>query len=142
MNSLVNIQYRWTEAYFPFTHPSWELEIKTKSGYSGDGGTEEWTEILGCGIMRQELLERSGIPNKVGYAFGLGLERWAMQLYQIPDIRLFWSKDEGFLNQFRTADIHAPIKYKVINTVLLLLLLSISSELHLVVKFTTPENYA
>ncbi|CAH8864351.1 unnamed protein product [Trichobilharzia szidati] len=110
-----DIQYRWTEAYFPFTHPSWELEIKTKSGYSGDGGIEEWTEILGCGIMRQELLERSGIPNKVGYAFGLGLERWAMQLYQIPDIRLFWSKDEGFLNQFRTDDIHAPIKYKPVS---------------------------
>ncbi|XP_018653315.1 putative phenylalanyl-tRNA synthetase mitochondrial [Schistosoma mansoni] len=116
-----DIQLRWVNAYFPFTHPSWELEIKTKSGYSnydGDSDSEkpeEWTEILGCGIMRQELLERSGIPNKVGYAFGLGLERWAMRLYEIPDIRLFWSKDQGFLNQFITDDIHAPIKYKPVS---------------------------
>ncbi|CAH8293523.1 unnamed protein product, partial [Schistosoma turkestanicum] len=121
-----DIQLRWVDAYFPFTHPSWELEIKTKSGYpknnlvcdnrnnndDDDESIEEWTEMLGCGIIRQELLDRSGIPNKVGYAFGLGLERWAMQLYEIPDIRLFWSKDEGFLNQFITDDIHASIKYK------------------------------
>ncbi|KAH9581439.1 Phenylalanyl-tRNA synthetase [Schistosoma haematobium] len=38
-----------------------------------------------------------------------------MQLYEIPDIRLFWSKDEGFLNQFITDDIHAPIKYKPVS---------------------------
>ncbi|CAH8604926.1 unnamed protein product [Schistosoma guineensis] len=116
-----DIQLRWVSAYFPFTHPSWELEIKRNSGYSNYDDDfdcekpEEWTEMLGCGIMRQELLERSGIPNKVGYAFGLGLERWAMQLYEIPDIRLFWSKDEGFLNQFITDDIHAPIKYKPVS---------------------------
>ncbi|KAH8873198.1 putative phenylalanine--tRNA ligase, mitochondrial [Schistosoma japonicum] len=110
-----DIQMRWVDAYFPFTHPSWELEIKTKSGYHNNEGIDEWTELLGCGIMRQELLERSGIPNKVGYAFGLGLERWAMQLYEIPDIRLFWSNDEGFLNQFITDDIHSSIKYKPVS---------------------------
>lgn len=61
---ITDIQLRWVSAYFPFTHPSWELEIKTNSGYSNyddDSDSEkpeEWTEMLGCGIMRQELLER------------------------------------------------------------------------------------
>ncbi|CAH8587408.1 unnamed protein product [Dicrocoelium dendriticum] len=110
----VAVQLRWIEAYFPFTHPSWELEVKTKVGYTGDG-VEEWTELLGCGILRQEILERAGVCNKVGYAFGLGLERWAMKLYQIPDIRLFWTQDSGFLHQFVTDNIHANIVYKPIS---------------------------
>ncbi|KER24646.1 hypothetical protein T265_14369, partial [Opisthorchis viverrini] len=108
------IQMRWVEAYFPFTHPSWELEVKTRVGYREDG-VEEWTELLGCGLMRQELLDRAGISNKVGYAFGLGLERWAMQLYHIPDIRLFWTEDTGFLHQFETDDIFAQLTYKPVS---------------------------
>ncbi|KAF5395933.1 Phenylalanine--tRNA ligase [Paragonimus heterotremus] len=54
----VTCQLRWVDAYFPFTHPSWELEVKTKLGYNADDEVEEWTELLGCGLMRQELLER------------------------------------------------------------------------------------
>ena len=45
----------------------------------------------------------AGVPDKVGWAFGLGLERIAMRLYEIPDIRLFWSNDSGFLSQFQGA---------------------------------------
>lgn len=45
----IDIEFKWTESYFPFTHPSWELEIKH------DG---EWLEVLGCGIMEQEILNR------------------------------------------------------------------------------------
>lgn len=92
------------EQYFPFTHPSWELEV-----LYGD----KWLEILGCGIMRQEILQRSGVVDRIGWAFGLGLERLAMCLYDIPDIRLFWSNDTGFLNQFKVNDPDTPIKYKV-----------------------------
>ena len=51
--------------------------------------------------------------NKAGWAFGLGLERLAMKLYNIPDIRLFWSTDSGFLCQFEGKDIHDEIVYKV-----------------------------
>lgn len=83
-----------------------------------NAGVEYYIFIVSCSTVCWSLFvffsySKAGIPNKVGYAFGLGLERWAMQLYEIPDIRLFWSKDEGFLNQFITDDIHAPIKYKV-----------------------------
>ncbi|TRY61214.1 hypothetical protein TCAL_10922, partial [Tigriopus californicus] len=101
-----DLQYRWVDAYFPFTHPSWELEIQ----YQG-----QWMEMLGCGIMRQELLHQGGVPEKIGWAFGLGLERLAMKLYEIPDIRIFWSQDSGFLSQFQTDDIDQVIKYKAVS---------------------------
>lgn len=60
-------------------------------------------------------LHAGGARDKVAYAFGLGLERWAMKLYGIPDIRLFWSKDEGFLHQFKVDDINKPITYKAVS---------------------------
>lgn len=101
-----DIKYQWVNQYFPFTHPSWELEVFYDN---------KWIEILGCGIMRQEILERSGAQNRVGWAFGLGLERLAMCLYDIPDIRLFWSTDTGFLNQFKVEDPNTDIKYKPIS---------------------------
>ncbi|VDP71905.1 unnamed protein product [Echinostoma caproni] len=65
--------------------------------------------------LARSLFGPAGITNKVGYAFGLGLERWAMQLYHIPDIRLFWTQDSGFLHQFETDDIHREIIYKPVS---------------------------
>ena len=60
---------------------------------------EKWLEVLGCGVTEQEILKRNGKPNDVAWAFGLGLERLAMVLFDIPDIRLFWSNDERFTSQ-------------------------------------------
>lgn len=85
------LKVRWVEAYFPFTSPSWELEIF----WQGD-----WLEVLGCGIVKQDIMIKSGCPSRIGWAFGLGLERIAMLLFNIPDIRLFWSQDQRFLGQF------------------------------------------
>jgi phenylalanyl-tRNA synthetase alpha chain len=65
--------------------------------------------------MRNEILSNAGVYNSIGYAFGLGLERLAMILYEIPDIRLFWSEDSGFLNQFSEADMDKNIKYKPVS---------------------------
>jgi phenylalanyl-tRNA synthetase alpha chain len=92
------LQVRWVEAYFPFTSPSWELEVF----WQGD-----WLEVLGCGVVSQPILDNAAVPNRVGWAFGIGLERIAMLLYSIPDIRLFWSKDTRFLSQFSETQ---PIK--------------------------------
>ena len=56
-------------------------------------------------MIKQDLLINSDVPNRIGWAFGLGLERIAMLLFNIPDIRLFWSRDERFLSQFRAGEI-------------------------------------
>ncbi|XP_049880041.1 probable phenylalanine--tRNA ligase, mitochondrial [Pectinophora gossypiella] len=101
-----DIEHRWVDAYFPFTHPSWELEIL----YEG-----KWMEVLGCGIVRNEILVNAGPSNSIAYAFGLGLERLAMALYKIPDIRLMWSTDSGFLAQFNTDNIQDKITYKPVS---------------------------
>lgn len=85
------LKVRWVEAYFPFTSPSWELEVY----YAGD-----WLEVLGSGVTQQSMYINAGQPQQLGWAFGIGLERIAMLLFNIPDIRLFWSKDERFLDQF------------------------------------------
>lgn len=87
---------KWSEDYFPFTEPSYELEIK----YQG-----EWLEVLGCGVIHEEVLDMAGRGDRRGWAFGLGLERLAMILFQIPDIRLFWTDDERFSSQFKEGQI-------------------------------------
>mmetsp|Transcript_3645 Transcript_3645/g.4374 ORF Transcript_3645/g.4374 Transcript_3645/m.4374 type:complete len:118 (+) Transcript_3645:1-354(+) len=75
-----DVECRWIEAYFPFTEPSLELEI-----YYND----EWLEVLGCGVVHSNILDSCGLEGHKGWAFGLGLERLAMVLFDIPDIRLF-----------------------------------------------------
>jgi phenylalanyl-tRNA synthetase alpha chain len=85
------MQARWIEAYFPFTSPSFELEVD----WNG-----EWLELLGCGVTKQSILEKAGLTNHIGWAWGVGIERFAMLLFGIPDIRLFWSTDPRFLRQF------------------------------------------
>ena len=85
------VRVRWVPAYFPFTSPSWELEVY----WEGD-----WLEVLGCGVVNQELLINAGVPDQVGWAFGVGLDRIAMLMFGIPDIRLLWSQDPRFLSQF------------------------------------------
>ena len=82
---------KWIDAYFPFTHPSLELEIEFKN---------KSVELLGCGVVQPKILQMCGLEGRVAWAFGLGLERLAMILFQIPDIRLFWTDDKRFLDQF------------------------------------------
>lgn len=89
------LKIRWVETYFPFTSPSWELEVFWQ---------DNWLELLGCGIVQQRIPIAAGVPSQIGWAFGVGLERVAMLLYSIPDIRLFWSRDARFLSQFSTLD--------------------------------------
>lgn len=91
-----NTKMRWLPCYFPFTHPSFELEIEFRG---------EWMEVLGSGVMRQGILTNGGAHSKVGWAFGLGLDRLAMQLFSIPDIRLLWSEDLRFSDQFFKVDL-------------------------------------
>ncbi|XP_061522389.1 phenylalanine--tRNA ligase, mitochondrial isoform X3 [Phycodurus eques] len=101
-----DLEVRWVDCYFPFTHPSFEMEVR----FHGD-----WMEVLGCGVMEQQLLNSAGAADKAGWAFGLGLERLAMVLYKIPDIRIFWSQDERFLKQFRVDDIHREVRLQALS---------------------------
>jgi len=100
------IEYRWVDCYFPFTHPSWELEIRFQ---------DRWMEVLGCGILEQQILRNAGADSKIGWAFGLGLDRLAMAQYSIPDIRLMWSEDPRFLDQFAVDNPDALITFKSIS---------------------------
>ena len=96
-----NIQFR--PHFFPFTEPSYEIDIRTEA--LGN----EWMELAGCGMVDpavfESICERRGDrvfdPEKVsGFAFGFGLERLAMNLSRIPDIRMLVENDLRFLNQF------------------------------------------
>ena len=86
-----DVEMRWNSDYFPFTDPSFELEVN----FNG-----QWLEVLGCGVIHHEVMENAGKKDMQGWAFGLGLERLAMVLFKIPDIRLFWTNDERFHSQF------------------------------------------
>ena len=98
---------RLRPSFFPFTEPSAEVDIywglETEKDYRITKGTG-WLEIMGCGMVDPNVLENCGIDseNYSGFAFGMGIERIAMLLYQISDIRLFFENDIRFLEQFKT----------------------------------------
>ena len=98
---------RLRPSYFPFTEPSAEVDIywglATETDYRITKGTG-WLEIMGCGMVDPNVLKNCNIsPEEYsGYAFGMGIERIAMLLYQIGDIRLFFENDIRFLSQFQS----------------------------------------
>ena len=98
---------RLRPSYFPFTEPSAEVDIywglETETDYRITKGTG-WLEIMGCGMVDPNVLENCNIDSSKysGYAFGMGIERIAMLLYQIPDIRMFYENDVRFLEQFKS----------------------------------------
>ena len=100
---------RLRPSYFPFTEPSAEVDIfwglQTEIDYRITKGTG-WLEIMGCGIVDPNVLKNCKIdPEEYsGYAFGMGIERIAMLLYQIEDIRLFFENDVRFLSQFQSGN--------------------------------------
>ncbi|MDO7541383.1 MAG: phenylalanine--tRNA ligase subunit alpha [Flavobacteriaceae bacterium] len=97
---------RLRPSYFPFTEPSAEVDIywglETEVDYRITKGTG-WLEIMGCGMIDPNVLKNCGIdPEEYsGYAFGMGIERIAMLLYQVSDIRMFFENDVRFLKQFK-----------------------------------------
>ena len=96
---------RFRTSFFPFTEPSAEVDISCVM-CGGDGcrvcSHTGWLEILGCGMVHPDVLRINGYdPEKVkGFAFGMGVERIAMLLYGINDLRLFFEDDVRFLEQF------------------------------------------
>ena len=96
---------RFRPHFFPFTEPSYEIDVRA----AALGGGERWLELAGCGMVDPTVFERVNErrgdrlfdPDKIsGFAFGFGLERLAMILYGVPDIRMFVENDQRFLSQF------------------------------------------
>ena len=100
---------RLRPSYFPFTEPSAEVDIywglETEIDYRITKGSG-WLEIMGCGMVDPNVLKNCNIDplEYSGYAFGMGIERIAMLLYQIGDIRLFFENDVRFLSQFQSGN--------------------------------------
>ena len=99
---------RLRPSYFPFTEPSAEVDVywglETETDYKMTKGTG-WLEIMGCGMVDPNVLTNCGIdPNTYsGFAFGMGIDRIALLLHQINDIRLLSENDIRFLEQFKSA---------------------------------------
>ena len=104
-----NTELRFRPSYFPFTEPSYEVDVSCfKCGGKGCNLCKQtgWIELLGSGIVHPNVLKMNGYDPEVysGFAFGTGLDRLAMFKYGITDIRLLYSNDVRFLNQFDRKD--------------------------------------
>jgi len=100
------VQTRLRPHFFPFTEPSFELDIRLPGIQDG-----KWMELLGCGMVNPAVFEAVNLKRGdsaydpedwTGFAFGMGLERLAMSLFGLPDIRLLIENDQRFLAQFAT----------------------------------------
>jgi phenylalanyl-tRNA synthetase alpha chain len=94
-----DFEMRFRPSYFPFTEPSAEVDIRWDRG---DGSEPGWLEVLGCGMVHPNVLKACNIdPERyTGFAFGLGVERFAMLRYGVNDLRSFFENDLRFLRQF------------------------------------------
>lgn len=89
-----DLEVRLRPSFFPFTEPSAEVDIR---------GAKGWLEVLGCGMVHPNVLEKVGIDSEryTGFAFGMGAERLTMLRYGVDDLRMFFDNDVRFLEQFR-----------------------------------------
>ena len=104
-----NLELRFRPSYFPFTEPSYEVDVSCfKCGGKGCNLCKQtgWIEVLGSGMVHPNVLKMNGYdPDKyTGFAFGTGLDRIAMFKYGITDIRLLYQNDVRFLSQFDRLD--------------------------------------
>jgi phenylalanyl-tRNA synthetase alpha chain len=112
-----NCESKVSGDYFPFTNPSFQIHVN----YG------RWIEILGCGIIQSEIIKNCSNSNasliskdnnfKKGWAFGLGLDRLAMILFDIPDIRILWVDSEKFTGQFTSGSVTKFKPYSVLDPI-------------------------
>ncbi len=99
-----DIKVRFRPSFFPFTEPSAEADISCLF-CGGDGcrvcSHTGWLEVLGCGMVDQNVFKAVGYENVSGYAFGLGVERFAMLIHRVPDLRSMFEGDLRLLEQFK-----------------------------------------
>ena len=99
-----DVEVRFRPSFFPFTEPSAEVDISCISCH-GKGcrvcKQTTWLEVLGCGVVDPNVFKAVGYKNVSGYAFGLGVERFAMLLHRVPDLRSLFEGDLRLLEQFK-----------------------------------------
>jgi phenylalanyl-tRNA synthetase alpha chain len=97
-----DLEFRFRPHYFPFTEPSFEVDAR-KRGRSFHG--KEWLELCGCGMVHPHVLRGVGLDPEVyqGFAFGFGIDRFAMMLCEVPDLRLFTENDVRLLRKLSPA---------------------------------------
>lgn len=98
-----SVRVRFRSSFFPFTEPSAEVDMSCI--FCGGSGCRVcshtgWLEVLGCGVVDENVFSAVGYENVSGYAFGLGVERFAMLKYGVPDLRAFFESDLRILEQF------------------------------------------
>jgi phenylalanyl-tRNA synthetase alpha chain len=99
-----DVEVRFRPSFFPFTEPSAEVDISCIF-CKGDGcrvcSHTGWLEVLGCGLVDENVFKAVGYEDVSGYAFGLGVERFAMLIHQISDLRSLFENDIKLLGQFK-----------------------------------------
>lgn len=99
-----DVEVRFRPSFFPFTEPSAEVDISCVF-CKGSGcrvcSQTGWLEVLGCGVVDENVFKAVGYENKSGYAFGLGVERFAMLIHNIGDLRSLFESDTRLLGQFK-----------------------------------------
>ncbi len=92
-------RFRVNDDTFPYTDPSFEVEVNVEGTAAEGPARGEWLEILGSGMPKKSVLKKMGVEGYHGWAFGCGIERLAIISMQLPDIRLLWSEDERVKKQ-------------------------------------------
>ncbi|XWN32313.1 MAG: phenylalanine--tRNA ligase subunit alpha [Devosia sp.] len=103
---------RFRPSYFPFTEPSYEVDIRCRRSADGVelGTGDDWLEILGSGMVHPQVLRNCGLDPDVyqGFAWGMGIDRIAMLKYGMPDLRAFFEADRGWLSHYGFAPLDRP----------------------------------
>ena len=94
---------------FPYTDPSFEVEVNVKGTAAEGPAKGEWLEILGSGMPKKSVLKSMGVEGYHGWAFGFGIERLAIISMSLPDIRLLWSDDERIKSQLKLGTVYKEV---------------------------------
>ncbi len=94
---------------FPYTDPSFEVEVNVKGTAAEGPAKGEWLEILGSGMIKPSVFEKMGVKGYKAWAFGFGIERLAIISMSLPDIRLLWSDDERVRSQLKLGTVYKEV---------------------------------
>ncbi|MES2729048.1 MAG: phenylalanine--tRNA ligase subunit alpha [Pseudomonadota bacterium] len=112
--NMPDLEVRFRPSFFPFTEPSAEMDVRCsrKDGKLVLGTGDDWLEVLGCGMIHPNVLKNCGIDPDAyrGFAFGMGIERFTMLKYGIPDLRTFFESDLRWLRHYGFSALDRPTR--------------------------------